>query len=332
MTFIQRILPANLEEEKKKFFFDPLYNPQFSYTDPVSPEELQRYGGVSSEYVSLAEKVLDYAEKNALSPAFEKTDQKEPLLSKEDVEKIVVAFLEHENLSRIITLQFTRSTVARTSMYKNTLIIRLPVEYTQSGLLGMLYHEIGTHQIRSMNDRQQLWRSKAKELKLHPHFVTEEGLAVLHSQIPKENKLLVFQAINYLAVFYAQAHSFSEVYAMLKDHISDRERRFDISVRVKRGIVDTSKPGAFPKDQIYFSGAIEVWKWLRKRDFDPTDLYIGKIAQEDVDMLKPLSTVQPLLLPTFITENMAGYKKSLLEIGKMNFFDKISDATKDRET
>ncbi len=332
MTFIQRLLPTNLEAEKKKFFFDPLYNPQFTYKDPVTLQELQRYGSVSTEYIEIAKKVLDFAEKNNLSPALEKTEEKEEFLGKDEVEKIVFAFLEQEGLSKLITVQFTRSVVARTSMYKNTLIIRLPVEYTRSGLLGMLYHEIGTHQFRSMNDRQQLWRTKAKELKLKPHYLTEEGLAVLHSQIPKNNRLLVYQAINYLAVAFAHGHSFSQVNEMLKEHVLDRDRRFDTCVRVKRGIADTSKPGTFPKDQIYFAGALEVWKWLKKRDFDPTDLYNGKIAMEDTDMLKPLSTVIPLLLPTFIRENPAQYKKNIMEIGKVNFFDKVSEPIKDRET
>lgn len=320
MTLIQRLIPLNLESEKKKFFFDPNYNPQFVYKDKITSEELQKYVTVSNEYLSVADKIIELAAVSAKTQENDELQKKNPYLPKDEVERIVNEYVESEGLRKVMSIRFTDQTLARTSVYQNTLIIHLPVEYTHSSLIAMLHHEIGTHQLRSMNDRKQVWRGKTQDLHLHPYFVTEEGLAVLHAAVAKDSKFLVSPAIKYKAVHYAETHSFSEVYAMLQNHLSDRNKRFDICVRVKRGMKDTSLPGAFPKDQVYLKGAIEVWQWLKKHDFDPSSLYIGKIALEDVDMLKPLSMVDPLHLPHFYTEAPEKYSKRMQEIGKANFF------------
>jgi hypothetical protein len=323
MTLIQRLIPTNLESEKKKFFFDPNYNPQFIYADAASPEELQKYVTVSNKYSGLAEKILSFAEGSKIFE--EKAEDKKPIvLAKDEVERKIVEFLEKESIRKTINLRFTERTFARTSIHQNTLTIRLPIQYTDESLDGMLYHEIGTHQLRSMNDRQQIWKGKTGNLKLNPYYVTEEGLAVLHSQIPKTEKLLFFQSVLYLAVLYAVSHTFSETYAMLKKYMKDSVKRFDICMRVKRGMKDTSLHGAFPKDQVYLKGSIEVWKWLQTHNFDPSALYIGKIAVEDVDKLLPLSQAQPLLLPHFYTENPQEYRKQLIKIGETNFFESFS--------
>lgn len=318
MTLIQRLVPINLEAEKKKFFFDPSYNPQFIYSEKITSEELQKYVRLSDEYLETAEKIIESAEKSS-DPSV-KNEDKHVYLPKEEVEKKITDFLEREGIRKVMSIRFTSKALARTSVHQNTLILHLPVEFTETALYAMLNHEIGTHQLRSMNDRQQVWRGKTEEMKLQPYYVTEEGLAVLHSLIPRENKMLLSPALKYKAVYYAQSHSFSETYAMLQKHVSDRNKRFDICMRVKRGLKDTSQPGAFSKDQVYLKGAIEVWHWLKNHAFDPSSLYIGKVAVEDVENLTPLSVVHPLLLPHFYVESPSEYKKALQQIGKSNFF------------
>lgn len=324
MTLIQKINPLNKEEEKKKFFFDPNYNPQFVYAEKITPKELLKYSAISSEYLPTAIKILEHIKKKYESHEKYLETIREPLLSQEEVEKEIGSYLEKEGLSKIVKVIFSSQTIARTSMYQNTITIRLPIEFTQSSLLGMLYHEIGTHQFRSMNDRKQLWYGKQHEFKMTPYFTTEEGLAVLHALIPRvqDDRLLRKQAINYFCVEYASKHSFSELFTALKEYVPDLSKRWDYCVRVKRGITDTSLPGAFSKDQTYFKGAIEVWKWLREHNHDATPLYIGKVALEDVERLQHFSNVQPLLIPTFLTANPEQYAKAIDEIGKINFFEK----------
>ena len=321
-SLIQRINPINKDQEKEKFFFDPSYNPQFQYAEPILPEELHYYAPISDDCLPIAEKILEYINKEYGSHDEYLDQTREPLLSREEVEKIVREYLLKEHLEKIVTVRFLRSAVARTSMFMNTLSIRLPVEYSHSGLLGMLYHDVGTHLFRSLNDRQQVWYGNREKFHLHPYLTTEEGIAVLHSTIPKSDTLLRRQALYYYSVWYANEHSFSEVNAALKQYVPDRERRWEFCLRAKRGVRDTSQPGAFSKDQTYFAGAVKVWRWMKKHDFDTAELYFGKIALEDVDTLKSIASTQKLYLPTYLTQDKEAYKEKLLKVGKENFFEK----------
>jgi len=320
MTLMQKINPVNKEEEKKKFFFDPLYNPQFEYEEHILPHDLTQYGEASDEYLSVAKKILEQIPKEYGSHAAYVDRDREPLLSRDEVEKTVKKYLAQEKIDKRVLIKFSNQTITRTSMHADSLIIRLPVEYRQEGLMGMLYHEIGTHYFRTLNDRKQVWYGKGQEFHLHPYLRTEEGLAVLNGTLPKKDKILRNQALRYFSVHYASTHSFSQLNEALKVYEPRRERRWDLCLRVKRGMKDTSQPGAFSKDQTYLAGAIEVWKWLKKNDFNVEQLYIGKVALEDLTMLSPFATHEDRIVPTFISENKEAYKKEVLAVGKTNFF------------
>ncbi len=53
------LVPVNLEEERSKFFFDTLYNPQFIYENLIPSEYLVRYGAISSELTKRAQAICD---------------------------------------------------------------------------------------------------------------------------------------------------------------------------------------------------------------------------------------------------------------------------------
>ena len=61
-----------------------------------------------------------------------------------------------------------------------------------------------------------------------------------------------------------------------------------ISLKVKRGLYDTSKKLAFTKDIVYFKGERMVEKYLQKKENSLKDLYIGKVGIEDMKILKEL--------------------------------------------
>ncbi len=322
MTLIQRLNPLNKEEEKKKFFFDPNYNPQFEYSDTILPEELHYYTPVGDTYLAIAQKVLDHITKVYGSHEDYLEQTREEILSREEVEKTVREYLVREKIDKLVVVKFSSQAVARTSMFMNTLTIREPVMYSETGLLGMLNHDVGTHLFRTINDRRQVWHGKRESFHLSPYMVTEEGLAVLHAYLLKEDTLLRRQALYYFSVWFANSHSFSELNTALKKYVPDRERRWEFCLRAKRGIKDTSQPGAFSKDQTYFAGVVEVWRWLKKRDFHTHELYIGKVAMEDIDTLKAIANKEELILPSFVTKHPEKYKEKLLQIGRDNFFDK----------
>ncbi len=322
MTLIAKVNPINKDTEKKKFFFDPLYNPQFEYPETILPQELHYFTPLSNEYLGIAQKILDRVTKKYGSHEQYLDETREELLSREEVDKVVRDYLSREKLDKIVTVKYSGETVARTSMFMNTLTIREPVTYSQTGLVGMLNHDVGTHLFRSLNDRRQVWYNKRDSFHLRPYLETEEGLAVLHSYLPKPDLILRRQSLYYFSVWYANEHSFAQLNAALKKYVPDRERRWEFCLRAKRGIRDTSQPGAFSKDQTYFTGVVEVWRWLKKRNFNTKDLYMGKIAAEDVDTLKAIASKDEMLLPSFVTRHPDRYAEKLMRIGKENFLDK----------
>jgi len=60
---------------------------------------------------------------------------------------------------------------------KSKLNIRLPIEYRQGRILGVLDHEIGTHYLRKHNERNQIWSKKREKYEIKPCIKTEEGFA-----------------------------------------------------------------------------------------------------------------------------------------------------------
>ena len=65
----------------------------------------------------------------------------------------------------------------------------------------------------------------------------------------------LFVKMGSLMVSVAQATrlSFRELYQELEEYIDDPQRRWEECLRVKRGLCDTSQPGAFCKDQVWQS-------------------------------------------------------------------------------
>ncbi|MCD8484550.1 flavohemoglobin expression-modulating QEGLA motif protein [Candidatus Woesebacteria bacterium] len=241
------------------------------------------------------------------------------VLSQTEVEEYVKEYLDRNHLSNTITYSFSSSYMARTSVFQNTLRIRTPVQYREHGIQSVLDHEIGTHVFRRLNDKKQPWHRRAKAFDFSPYLATEEGLAVIHAQLSLDDRLLFFPALNYYAVCRAEYLSFSELFAELKDYLPDKQKRFNICLKVKRGLTDTSVPGAFTKNQIYLAGAIQVCQWLVKNDYAVEKLYVGKVALNDISRAWSQSelTVSDLLLPAFLNERTT-YKETVLDIIKTN--------------
>ena len=79
-------------------------------------------------------------------------------------------------------------------------------------------------------------------------------------------------------------NSFCAVYNSLLEYFPKNDA-WTLTLRAKRGLSDTSKPGAFTKDHIYLKGFLNVKKYA-ERGGDIKKLYIGKIGIEHVPLLK----------------------------------------------
>lgn len=324
MSFLSLLIPTNLLSEKEKFFKDENYDPQFIYTDQIPEKKLVTYGHPSPEYLQLAQEIVSKA-------YFGRNEQDLMMLegrevSKEKVEQTVKSFLQMHKLENRFQIKWSSSYVTRAAMNKNTVKLRLPADFRKEGLLGMIYHEIGTHAIRRVNYEEQPWFGKKKSFGFSNYLKTEEGLASINTLVPKSFKSAYNTALRYLAVSKAQQSSFSSTWRYMKQYVQNPDRRWDIVYRQKRGLKDTSKPGGYTKDLTYFGGMIDVWQYLEMNEFDPTQLYYGKLSIDDIDKAVELNPDFEPLLPSFYTLNPAKYARIVQEIGKENKFDQLKKA------
>ena len=71
---------------------------------------------------------------------------------------------------------------------------------------------------------------------------------------------------------------------------------WNLCSRIKRGLKDTSKQGAFTKDSIYYPGSLKVKEFLKLNPLK--DLYYGKIPVNLVNEVKMIEGLQePKWLP-----------------------------------
>lgn len=320
---LQRLNPINKMEEKRRFFFDVQYNPQFVYEKPVPQSELNRYGEVSAEYLKIAREILNAViGKWKTEAAFLEEVEGQPV-SKEKFTATVREYLKKYGMDQQVKMTFSANFVSPTSMQGNEMRVRLPISHREKRILGTLDHEIGTHYFRRLNEDKQPWAGKREAFGFSPHLETEEGLAILHAHLSLPTPMLWFSALFYYAVYQASKLSFAELFADLRQYVVDKERRWNMCVRAKRGMTDTSQPGAIAKDQVYLRGTIKVLAWLREHDYDPRPLYWGKISLDDMEKAHRINPGFQPLLPDFL-QDLKQYAKQVKKIEKENFLTDLT--------
>lgn len=182
-----------------------------------------------------------------------------------------------------------------------TIAVRKGSMFTKQELLSLLAHEIETHVFRAENGARQPFRL------LHQgtagYITTEEGLAIFNerevirkTKSPYHDQRLWLRVV---AVDLALRCSFRHTFlALLKFGISP-ERAWETTLRVKRGLTITAKPGAFTRDYLYLKG-YEMIKRYQKKKLKLASLYIGKVGVTDLPFLKDIPLRKPMRLPSYI--------------------------------
>lgn len=141
-----------------------------------------------------------------------------------------------------------------------------------------IIHEVGTHALRSYYGLISGFEAISKP-NLPEYLDVEEGLASWNENnmgLLPEKSLRNKAALTW-SIYVGEELSFRQLYNVLLGNFS-RLGAFDIAYRVKRGLSDTSYPGIYAKDVVYFRGFKKVMKKLKE---DPTlyqKLYSGKIS------------------------------------------------------
>jgi uncharacterized protein (TIGR02421 family) len=324
ITELSLLTPINLEEEKKKFFLDTTYNPQFVYPPLKFPaaalrKDLERYllkPQHADERISMLmqERVrellcwIDLQEARGTKdftqaslalygrPSARVLAQAENLLEATPFEvqeekplkaKDVVKFFEQALIKEGVELEIVlkEDMLSRMSIAKGKeLRINATANFSMLDVQKLLAHEVKTHVRRLGNARKQ-------ELDIletgTAHFLeTEEGLATFNEDAAGLLSGFAKRSLGarVIAVDKAMEISFAEVFAFLLPFVGE-EKAFEHTLNMKKGLCDTSKPGGFTKSYIYFSG------WLKVKSLPASDmpyLYVGKVSCMHVPLMKEL--------------------------------------------
>ena len=100
---------------------------------------------------------------------------------------------------------------------------------------------------------------------------------------------------------FARKHGFAETYDYCLKLGMSADRAMQTTLKVKRGLKDSSKPGVFTKDGLYFAGYLQVQNFLVNGG-NLKDLYYGKYNLEDLPLIKKIPGLkEPRILPHFLS-------------------------------
>ena len=293
MSLISNLVPLNLDEQKKIFWErDGDYNPQFVYAKDYSAKVLTKYGMPNQREYERAQSYL------IAHPLQVSTDSGAALTFTE-LEVLLRDLCVRLAIAPITLVKSRRQNSRFMMRDQHTLSVQWPAKVSQEQFVSVLNHEIQTHLLRRLNDEKQPWHEQTRQRqKLWKK--TEEGLAIYNSK-DKNDPDLRQAALLYSLVYLAQTVDFKTVYHQnLRLGVSPT-RAFTNSLRVKRGVRDTSRPGGFTKDLVYWEGYHQVAAYLRDPTRDIRDLYWGKVGLEEIEDLRAQAVTANLVYPTFVT-------------------------------
>lgn len=227
--------------------------------------------------------------------------QKE-MLSAEQAKDIFQAALERYSLHEW-DIVVKATLVADCTVGGHSLYIREGAYFSPIHVEALIAHEIETHILSAENGNHQpceLLRNGTAG-----YLDTQEGLAVYNQNRiygPYQERRFN-PPRNLLAIAFALEHSFAETREYLMEELGlDADKALTNSLQMKRGLADTSEPGAFTKGVAYFRGLLAIEKFVEKEG-DLRRLYIGKVSIDDLDLIEQIPELKaPLLLPEFLRE------------------------------
>ena len=328
--------PTNLVEEYEKVKNDSDYNPQFNYPElTFNPEKAREFMHDIDQHESVLGDILEqkrrltldkidmfanrgnnkfsiYSKKaygmpaeSTLKKASEflnlDSDKEEKTISSAKALKILRAELVHRGFNYEFA-EREMSATASIQASSRRLFLKKGFMLSPNYVKRLVIHEIGTHALRAENGRLQPFKIFMQGF---PNYLlTEEGLAVWNEErfglLLKEN--LKNYAARAVAVKMAQSSPFNEVFNYLKGLFGE-SWAFRLTARVKRGLIDTEKPGGATRDFTYLEGYLKVKKHFEDAENINAELkrfYVGKITLEHLDLISEIPGVLP---PKYLPKN-----------------------------
>lgn len=186
--------------------------------------------------------------------------------------------------------------VARCTVGGKGVYLRADALFSQPNIDALIAHEIETHVLTAENGAHQpyaLFRRGCAQ-----YLDTQEGLAIYSQNriLPPHHDKRFGAARNILAAAFALDHSFTDTRRYLHEELNySREKSLSKAIELKRGLTQTAEPGAFTKAIVYFRGLQAVEQYIASGG-SIEQLYLGKIALEDLPLIQRITGIKPPLL------------------------------------
>jgi len=340
IKLLSHLRPINLLEEKAKFLLDTSYNPQFEYKKFLFNAKnlhtrLKRIEFPETNMGLLWRKKADEIKRklalldargtpeftersNALYPApdealveramaqiktmpenFPKTSK---ILTAKEAKKHFEKAIEDYGLKGWRVKLKDDLVPDATAGKSNTIFIRTTAKFSRHRLKGTIAHEVETHAFTAMNGSLQPYRLFQRGLA--DYLMTEEGLAVYNQGKTESSETgkKYWGASSVIGISTAMKGSFADVYQVILKLGFGPTRAWSVALKAKRGLMDTSQPGAFTKDGVYFRGHQMIVDFVEEGG-DLRDLYYGKINLEDLAVVKKIKGLKPpVYLPDYLRD------------------------------
>lgn len=332
------VKPLNLAEEEEKVLENPDYNPQFEYKSlafdpnallkqldtlsfPDSPigillekksDEIRRKIAVlksigTDEFTEKSFKLYGKPDVQLLNRADRVIKQMPASFPEENVVMDAVAAAKKlEEFLHIYGLGGWRVSLKKDLVSdivagkENTIFMRTYAKFSEQRFKNIIAHEIETHVFTAINGKNQPYMIFQRGL--GDYLCTEEGLAVYNQEMISKEKTQkkYWPAASVIGVSIALKGSFVDIVRTLNSLGFDIDRSIRTAFKIKRGLKDTEKPGAFTREIVYFKGH-EMIKSFVKKGGDLKDLYLGKINLKDLPLVKKVEGLrQPKYLPGYL--------------------------------
>ena len=347
ISIIKATRPINLLEEKRKFFQSNFtYNPQFQYRPlkanldqyrqdinnllPKIPNTdigklylnrlqecllvldlINQIGQEPSQFTNLSIKIYGHPEPQFIKDALyvlqlpKKPRTSNPNLTLDQIIQTTNQVLRKYNLTAPISVhKNTKNILSITRLGK----IKIPhlIRRTQNKLNISLEHEIGTHLLRLSNGNKnpyQIFKYGTAR-----YFQDEEGIAIITSRANNPQTHLRKTALSLITINFALEHSFSQTFKYLQTFTHNKNTLWNLTFRAKRGLSDTTQPGALTKD-LYFQWTLSViqqilndpdllnYAWNGKASLQELQRFTQPISPNNPSFLKNLKILYDLNTP-----------------------------------
>lgn len=184
-------------------------------------------------------------------------------------------------------IQISESMAARVSVEpeQKKVYIKKGSMFSENDMVRLQVHEIDTHILRCENGAKRGYTVFSSGT--YGSLIHEEGLALYNEWKNDvcDPTILKLYAARFLTCCYID-RSFYDLFDMLTGYGCPSRQAMYVVSRIKRGISDTSKPGGFNKDYVYFQGFYEIKDFLEKAEGRYPDLYYGSISLNDLELLQ----------------------------------------------